>query len=243
MKQYVKHFLNISFIIAIGWGLLVVIQYLQNPNHFPIKKIEIHLLNGKTKSEDITNAITAELAGGFFKVNIEAVKNNLLSLPWLAEVMVKRDWPDTIILEIKEHTALAQWGQAGILDTEGVVFYPAAAEIPLNLPLFFGPASRSKEMVKEYLKILQALHTTHLSVKELLLSNQGAWEIKLDNEIKLILGKTAFNERLGRFTKIYRKHLQVLQPAVAYIDLRYTNGLALGWKAGHSRPIISEVIE
>ena len=71
-----------------------------------------------------------------------------------------------------------------------------------------------------------------LTIQELDLSTNGSWKILLDNGIAVILGKTGLSERMTRFMLAYQHSLQAQSQQIAYIDLRYTNGFAIGWKAG-----------
>ncbi len=62
------------------------------------------------------------------------------------------------------------------------------------------------------------------------ISDRRSWEIELRNGPKLILGREVeeLDARLERFVKIY--NLIQNRELIAYIDLRYDNGLAVGWK-------------
>jgi cell division protein FtsQ len=55
----------------------------------------------------------------------------------------------------------------------------------------------------------------------------------LDNGIALILGRTALVERLNRFVLAYELNLKEHIEQIVYIDCRYTNGLAIGYKTGY----------
>jgi cell division protein FtsQ len=71
------------------------------------------------------------------------------------------------------------------------------------------------------------LQLSGLKIDELLLSERFAWDLKLDNGIKLRLGRSEFIDRLQRFVDLY----PILQTKpVDYVDLRYDTGLAVGWK-------------
>jgi cell division protein FtsQ len=138
-----------------------------------------------------------------------------------------------VLLSVEERKPQAQWGETGILSTEGVIFYPPKASIPAKLPRFSGPDPQAKEMLEKYLKILEIIAPLGLRVCALDLSHQGEWRLRLDNGLSLIVGRADFETRINRFKIAYQNNLHAKSQNIAYIDLRYTNGLAVGWKEVH----------
>jgi cell division protein FtsQ len=61
---------------------------------------------------------------------------------------------------------------------------------------------------------------------------RGAWRIRLADGPILELGREQFTERLKRFLSIYQRALSVHGDRIEAVDLRYTNGLAVRWRAG-----------
>ena len=73
--------------------------------------------------------------------------------------------------------------------------------------------------------------TTEMAIDELSLSERFAWQVQLDNGIKLNLGRQEFIDRLQRFIDVYPLLMQQ-EKAVKYVDLRYDTGVAVGWNDG-----------
>jgi cell division protein FtsQ len=223
----------VSIILPMGillGGAMGVFWSLQ-PHRFPLRVIEIRDQLKWTSSQAITQVASPYMDRGFFGLDVEALQKALNNLPWMSSVSVRRVWPDRIILSTEEKTPLARFGEEGVLSTEGRIFYPDLQSLPDRLPQFMGPSDRAKEMVQQYFSILEMLSPLGLSVSELNLSPEGSWRMVLDNGIAIILGKAALNERMGRFVWIYPNQLQMQIHKIAYLDLRYTNGVAIGWKA------------
>jgi len=59
---------------------------------------------------------------------------------------------------------------------------------------------------------------------------RGAWEFELSNGIRVRLGATTVERRLDRFFVALDQVLSSQAEHVDYIDMRYTNGFAIGWK-------------
>jgi cell division protein FtsQ len=60
------------------------------------------------------------------------------------------------------------------------------------------------------------------------LNDRRAWQIILDNGIRLELGKESMDERVERFLSLYLE-LGSQAQRVSYIDLRYDTGASVGW--------------
>lgn len=224
----------VSTILPLGivlGGTIGVFWSLQ-PQRFPLRVIEIREPLKWTSNQSITEVASSFMDRGFFRLDVSALQKALSDLPWIASVSVQRVWPDRIILAAQEQIPLARFEEEGVLSTEGRVFYPDRESVPSRLPYFRGPIDRAKEMVQQYFNILEMLSPLGLGISELNLSPEGSWQMVLDNGMTVILGKAALNERMGRFVWVYPNQLQAETHKIAYLDLRYTNGMAIGWKAG-----------
>jgi len=220
-------------LIIVGCGVGGFIIWSKEPQRFPLKDVAIE---GELKSiseQDIKSVVLPFLSKGFFWVNVEAVQKDVRKLPWVEALEVRRVWPDKLSIQVREKVAQARWGEKGVLSTIGDVFYPEASTIPKALPYFEGPDTQAKEVLQQYFVLLELLGPLGLRVESLVLSKDGSWEAALDNGITVILGKTAFNERMHRFVLAYQSRLQTQSKQIAYVDLRYPNGLAVGWKEGN----------
>jgi cell division protein FtsQ len=69
-----------------------------------------------------------------------------------------------------------------------------------------------------------------LSVVSLRLDDRGAWSFQLSNGIRVRLGSDQVDERLARFFRALDVVVAGVTEEVDYLDLRYTNGFAVGWK-------------
>ncbi len=221
-------FLPLAILLA---SLSLFVVWSRHADRFPLRTIEVQSQLHFVKEAEIQANILPFLDKGFFWLNVRAVQACVKQLPWVQTVDIRRVWPDRVVASVQEKTAQARWGEKGVLSTEGVIFYPEVATIPGQLPQFDGPASEALVMQQHYFALLEQLGVVGLTIKSLSLSLNGALKIMLDNGIFIILGKHAVNERLARFVLAYQGSLKAQSERIAYVDLRYTNGFAIGWKS------------
>ena len=67
------------------------------------------------------------------------------------------------------------------------------------------------------------------------LDARGAWEFDLANGVTVRLGRRQVDERFERFVATALKLVTQRGEDIAYVDMRYTNGFAIGWRGSAAR--------
>lgn len=215
--------------------LYAVSMQLIRPPFFPIKEININVVRGETKNmvlqnitnEQIAQLVRNEIDGNFISVNLTAVREAFVKLPWVREAKVNRVWPHGLNVTLEEHRALAYWGSQALVNTYGEVFRVSA---DFDLPVFTGPNEASAhEVTRQYQRFNQILAPLQQKIAQLNLTSRYAWRIQLDTGTILELGRNETEERLVRYVSVFNHSIAWLnqQEPLAYVDLRYPNGFAI----------------
>lgn len=174
------------------------------------------------------------IKGNFFTTNLDTVRVAFEAVPWVRKVMVRREWPNKLVVAIEEHQPLATWGNDGrLLSVKGDVFTAnlAEAEEDGELPEFSGPEGSEKEVVARFAEFRTWFAPIKLVPDSVQLSSRFAWSVKLNNGMAVDLGReqsrTTLKERVQRLTGIYPQLVARLQGGIESVDMRYPNGLAL----------------
>jgi cell division protein FtsQ len=231
--------LNFMSKILVGTVAIAVLYAISlqliRPPFFPIKEISINVVRGETKNmalqnvtnEQIEQLVKTEIDGNFISVNLTAVREAFVKLPWVREAKVNREWPHGLNVTLEEHRALAYWGSHALVNTYGEVFRVSAE---MDLPVFTGPNEASAhEVTRQYQRFNQILAPLQQKIAELILTPRYAWRIQLDTGTVLELGRDETEERLTRYVSIFNHSIALLnqQGPLAYVDLRYPNGFAI----------------
>ena len=64
------------------------------------------------------------------------------------------------------------------------------------------------------------------------LDARGAWEFDLANGVTVRLGRRQVDERFDKFVDAALKLVTERGDAISYVDMRYANGFAVGWRSG-----------
>lgn len=205
-------------------------NHLSNPATLPVNKIQVHGAFVNVDEAMLHRVIDGVVAGGYFNADVEYVRKVVEQLPWVSKASVRRVWPDTLSISVKEQQPVAVSKQLGLINAEGDVFKPANNFLNKELPVFEGKASLNKLMLSKYYEMNKILTTINRKITYLKLDARLAVELKLDNGLKVVLGRGQTVNRLERLMNIYPKTLARHIENIEVIDLRYTNGMAIGWK-------------
>ncbi len=212
-----------GLLAGVGWSFVWVLT----PDNVPLKQVQIEGDIRHTGRERIKRAMAPTLQGGFFSLDLEAVRSAVENLPWVTRASVRRVWPHSLVVRVHEREALAHWGDKGVVSPEGEVFTPAGDSVPQGLARLTGPVGSAPDMVRRYQWILGRLETKGLDIERLSMSERGAWILQVRQGPLLHLGNRNLERRLERFLS---RHADLVSHGQAQqVDLRYTGGFAVRW--------------
>ncbi|HET9843695.1 MAG TPA: cell division protein FtsQ/DivIB [Gammaproteobacteria bacterium] len=224
-----------KFLVGFSLGLFVVllassIYLLSSLKLFPIRYVEVVGNHEHVPHVEIYEVMQPGLLKGFFGLSVNRLRKELCSLPWIKHAIVRRVWPNKVLIKIVEHEPLAVWNNQAILTKNGALITPKNVSLVESVPYFFGPEGKYHQIIAEWRKMGETLAKIDLNITHLELAPRGAWQLTLDNGITVRLGTHDIQSRLDRFVRAYDKVLFKQEKTIEYVDLRYTIGLAIGWK-------------
>lgn len=63
----------------------------------------------RTQLEDINKAVNVTQGMAIFEINLVELKENILQLPWIQDVLIERHLPNQILIRLTEKTPIAIW--------------------------------------------------------------------------------------------------------------------------------------
>lgn len=180
-------------------------------------------------SQELRAHLEPLLGESYFATDLSRVKSQVEMLPWVRSAAVGREWPGTLTVSVREHDPVAQWNNQALVSREGVVFSPANASME-GLPELHGPSGKAGDVLERARAFSSELEALDLGLEALRLEARGAWTLKLDNGIRVSLGRDRVDERFRRFTKVYESRLAPIAASINGVDARYGNGVAVRWR-------------
>lgn len=197
----------------------------------PIQRAEIAGRFTQVQPLQVEQMLKPFAQTGFISIDLAAVKHAVRRIPWIDDVRVERSWPNGIRVFVIEQVAVARWGERGLLNTRGELFLPDARDLPAGLPHLNGPEGTEAQVAKLYLDTYPRLMTVGLRLNNVRLDARGAWDLTLSNGVRVRLGRQDVEARLERFIQVASPLIATRAGEVAYVDMRYSNGFAVGWGA------------
>ncbi|NVK44242.1 MAG: FtsQ-type POTRA domain-containing protein [Oceanospirillaceae bacterium] len=178
----------------------------------------------------LAERLAAGLNAPLLQLDLAQLEERVLEEPWVHGARLKRNWPPAIEVRIDEEVPVARWGDKGLLNHQGDIFWPELKPEYQALPRLNGPASDTGRVMAQFHDLTRMFQSAGLRLNSLTLEARGAWTLELDNGMRVVVGRERVAERLGRFLSIYRERLAAEADRIEQVDIRYTNGVAVKWK-------------
>jgi cell division protein FtsQ len=198
----------------------------------PVRSLVVEGTFQRVLPIQIEAAVMDGLHDGFMSVDLGELRARVQALDWVDQVNVGRSWPDTLIVRVTEHQAAARWGENGLLNVRGELFTEEAQHAFPELPSLAGPRGTERDVARRYLAVRGKLAEADLTLQSLSMDERGSWRLVLGTGQELRLGRRDIDQRLYRFFDVVAPALASELNQVQYVDLRYTNGFAVGWRDG-----------
>ncbi len=221
--------------LFLGLGAYSVAQRALPYADRPISQVSVQGDLSYISQQAVQQRIAPYLTASFFTVDLAAMRSELEQMPWIARAEVRRIWPNQLSIQLEEQLPIARWGNEALLNNQGQAFTPRELANYQDLPQLFGPQRAQQKVMQQYQLFSQMLRPLGFSVAQLELRERGSWFLTTGvnsngQSIELLLGRDHLLEKMRRFVAVYEKTLKPEIANIARIDLRYANGLAVGWR-------------
>lgn len=238
-KTIARIIFQFSWVVLLASILFWIWVKLYDSDTFPIETVKVEGQYNHINHQDLQEMVLPFVQHGFFSINLNALHAQLMSMPWVASVDLRRVWPGTLVIKLVEQHAVARWNENSLLNSQAIVFTPEPKTIPDGLPDLDGPEGLQKQVLEQYEEVSQLFAPLQLRVLKLTMSERRAWRMELSNDTVIMLGREHLMARLKRFVQVYPKIFDVPERHAQYVDLRYTNGLAVQW-AAKEQPVVKK---
>ena len=201
-----------------------VLEYLE-ARRVEVLKVEGPLAN--VREADIRTALLPAMDTSLIYIDLEQLQSRLERIDWVNVARIRREWPDTLHIQVTEQRAIARWRDEALLSEEGSLFSPEDVGRYLKLPYLAGPDGQEYEVMNHYRRFSSVLYSHGLKIASLEVNARGSWSLRLSNGISLQIGHEDEMLRMRRFAGWLEMRGPDAMKQVAQVDLRYPNGIAV----------------
>jgi cell division protein FtsQ len=156
------------------------------------------------------------------------ISRKMMESPWVRSVAVRKEFPDRLLIDIREAEPFALLdlrGKLFIVDDRGTMLEELGNIAVPFLPVISGDPYREKEAFQEALMFAKAIKKTGLLSRkehiEIISHKPQEISANLDGMVVKV-GEGEYEEKLGRLADI-EQEVKSRKISVDYIDLRFAN--------------------
>jgi len=194
---------------------------------FVIDRIDV-MGEGRLHEDDVRTALNISTGDYLFGVDLKTAQSRIESLSWVDRAIVRRLWPDRIVVQIIERQPYALWQNKGdlkVIDTKGTAISDADATRFAQLKVFVGEnagtqATDFESLVGDYPEIA-ARAEAFVQV------DNRRWDIVMAaGDMRVRLPSSNVQSALIRLQQLHQE-TQILDREIAVIDMRLPDRLSL----------------
>ena len=227
-----RHTILLAFLVLFAIVLLsrLVYWYCSDPERFPINTVKVVASYQRVTRPQLETILSEYVHESFISFPIRKLYDTLMALDWINDVEIKRKWPGTLKIILKEKTPVAIWNQSFMMANGQLLPHIDQSSIDESLPILSGPAIQQKDVLQMYQKLSKLLIIYGLQLASVQLRDNQAWDLSLMNGVQLRLGKRDLEKRVLRFCRAYPAVFAEKSDQLVSVDLRYARGMAVLWK-------------
>lgn len=228
MARAVPYLLASVLLMVLIGGLIYLPRVLDG---YPIQSVKVEGVNDSRRQQEVQVVLESLVSGeNFFSVPLQRIYQRAGQIAWVESASVRRDWPDSVVLTIRERVPVAVWNEAELVASSGRPFSAMDRYNIETLPRLSGPAERLMDVMGYYHSMSKVLAQSGLRIRAMAVDARLTARLELDNDMAVVVDRENYARKLRRFVTLYESVLASDSRGVERVDLRYGDGIAVQWR-------------
>jgi cell division protein FtsQ len=211
-------------------ALILGADWLVRADTFPVRAVRFEGEFRHVTHAELEAAVMDAVRASFLRVDLDAVKAKVEQVPWVQSASVRRGWPRDVYVQFTEQQLLARWNEDAWVNHAMQAVRVTGDELAHDLVQLAGPEGTQWQVYERHQVLNSLLAASGLKLTRLTLTARRTWQLELDNGLVLVLDRDDVERKVERFVRAWPQ-LAREAPAMRQVDLRYSNGFAVHWKA------------
>ncbi len=196
----------------------------------PIRTIQLSGSFENLNQREVEQTLQQYIGQGFFSLDIHQLQQILHQKSWTESVSVRRVWPDKLRVTIMEKQPVARWDERHLLSDSASVFLADTSAFA-HLPIVHAASHRPEWALRQFYALEARFDGVDERLMALRVDSRGALDVELINGLQIKLGRRDIARKIDRLVSIYLQQILPRREQIQRLDLRYSNGFAVAWKA------------
>ncbi|MCC8237656.1 cell division protein FtsQ/DivIB [Pinisolibacter aquiterrae] len=191
---------------------------------FSVASIEIRGLS-EADSTEISDRIDVTQTSSLLMVDVEKARSRIAEIPWIADVAVKKLYPNRIVVNLTERRPFALWqdeGKVRVVDRTGAVMSDVLETRNAGLPLIVGQGANTR--VAEAVELMNAAPSLRPKIRAAVLVAERRWNMITVDGIEILLPEENPAAALERVA-VLQDSKKLLERDVEVVDMRVPDRL------------------
>lgn len=201
----------LGVVLVMGALLVFSYNYVLSSSYFQLEKTIVKGCE-KTTEQDVLSLSGLRSSHNILAVSLEGIARKIRTNPWIEDVSVVREFPDRLIIEIRERKPIAlvkKEDSLFFMDGDGFLFKKLEGE-SVNLPVVTGCSENGKEdrtLIRKSIELIDFLSASSSfpqirNVSEIHTDDAVGFSIFLDSGLCLHLGFGDYENKLKRLKPV-----------------------------------------
>ncbi|NNC36797.1 MAG: FtsQ-type POTRA domain-containing protein [Hyphomonadaceae bacterium] len=182
---------------------------------------------GRISEAEVRARLGVQPGDYLFDMDIETAQERVQSLSWVDTAVIRRLWPNRVVVHINERRPFALWQSNEVIhlvDNNGVVITDAQLPNFSHLPLVIGGGAA--ENAPDLLQEIGKYENIAKDIKAIVYVGERRWDIVLEDGTRILLPEDRPHEALARLVTYDQEH-GLLNLDIERIDMRVEGRLML----------------
>ena len=210
----------------VGGHMPVVMGAMTSASGLAINEVRIGG-NRETSELDVIDVMGLNGMTSLATFDAAGARAQIAGLPWVAEATVRKNYPDTVQVDIRERNGYAVWQHGEhltVIDSAGLPIDDYAPARDSTLPLVTGRGA--PERVREAMGLVGAFPTIARQTKGFIRVGERRWDVRLRNGITIKLPEDGAGEALEALVSIDNSQ-NLLARDITEVDMRLSDRIVV----------------
>lgn len=222
--------LSVVFVVmalVFGAGYLVTTS-INNALNVAVESVEVKGKLRYESAEAIQQLMNEYLEKGYVQADLKQLQLALIERPWIKNALLKRKLSNVLEVDLEEQTVAALWNDEYLMNEQGELFKPEIIPVIRGLVRFEGKAH--DEVIDLYQTLKSDLQGQSWVISSLVMKSDNYVLVEFDQQTTVAFMLDNLKTQTNNLKTVVKQGLQGDLYKASYIDLRYSNGVAVTLK-------------